>query len=405
MSSSTVSRRLLLKGLAATAGAVAGSRLTDPWLRDAAAQAAPKKSCVVILHMLGGYNALFSSADSFLNRSFSVNDGNISNLGNGLVVDKATIGSLGDYATKHMATIGVRHGSSDHAQAQVLLWGNGNRNYAIQLAAAMGGNAAIKFAAIGSPPQAPNPSEGSTSLQVISDMGPTIEALVGGSLKSPDRGVAESGLAAAQAMSKAMKTGNPQRSVPLNDGYDSARDALKKVAPPFNYAGLPAVYSSPGTAVNDSWNSKLAAAELMVRAGANVVTIDSPNIWDNHGSRTPNVPVGGTERNLMAFLVIPSLKTFLARMYDPADLGAKMNVTVVIQGDFSRSLPGGDHASSVSPTVIGPRVKVGTTGRTDGNVNLNPNVAAASGLYAYLAALSGVPGTPFGANPHPLVLP
>lgn len=60
---------------------------------------------------------LFScSADSFINRAFGVTGDNVRDLGNGLVVDKGTIGTLPDFALKHMATIGNRHGTSDHAE-------------------------------------------------------------------------------------------------------------------------------------------------------------------------------------------------------------------------------------------------------------------------------------------------
>jgi hypothetical protein len=69
-------------------------------------------------------------------------------------------------------------------------------------------------------------------------------------------------------------------------------------------------------------------------------------------------------------------------------------------GDFSRSLPGSDHAPGVSATVIGKNVRVGTTGRVNADVRLAPGTPQALGLWAYLARLANVPFQPFGSNPH-----
>lgn len=402
---SSLSRRRFLQAVAAGAGAVAGARLAGGPERLASADAPPpEKSAVVVVHLLGGYNALFCSADSFLsNGAFGVNNGNVMDLGNRLFVDKATLGQFPQYALQHMATIGNRHGSSDHAQSQVVLWSGNGHNYAIQLAAAMGGSAAIKCAAVGEGVQAPTPSEGGVSMQRVVDMSTTIEALVGGDQRSPDRANASRALGAAQKMSGRGLAANPVRDAPVVDGYGAAIDALTKQPPPFDYRSLPTAYGLTGTAINDGYMSKFAGAELMIRAGANVVALYSPNLWDNHGVRTPGVPVGTTERNQMAQLMVAPFQKFLSRVYDPAGLGATHNVVVVIVGDFSRSLPGGDHQPNLSATVIGKYVKVGTTGRVDANVGLPPSCPSSQAMWAYIAAAAKAPGAPFGANPHGLI--
>jgi len=46
------------------------------------------------------------------------------------------------------------------------------------------------------------------------------------------------------------------------------------------------------------------------------------------------------------------------------------NVAILIMGDFSRSLPGSDHQSNMSATIIGNKVKVGSTGTVSANVGL-----------------------------------
>src|SRR5258708_5911552 len=142
-----VTRRRLLHGLAVSVGAAAGSRLAGrAWLPEACADETTEKSAIVMIFLDGGYNALFCSADSFRNTAFSVGDGNITALGNGLFVDKGTLGSLPSFAKTHMASIGIRHGISAHEAAQPAMWSDGTRSYAIRLAAAMGGDAAIKCA-------------------------------------------------------------------------------------------------------------------------------------------------------------------------------------------------------------------------------------------------------------------
>jgi hypothetical protein len=97
---------------------------------------------------------------------------------------------------------------------------------------------------------------------------------------------------------------------------------------------------------------------------------------------------------------MPGLRLFLTRMMaDPTK-----NVVTVIMGDFSRSLPGSDHQPNLTATVFGKYVKPGTTGRVAANVGLPAGTPAVPGLYAYLAALLKVPGTPFGANPHTSII-
>jgi hypothetical protein len=102
----------------------------------------------------------------------------------------------------------------------------------------------------------------------------------------------------------------------------------------------------------------------------------------------------------MKDLVTP-LKTFLTRMIDnqPA-----RNVVVCFFGEFARDLPNSGHQPNLSATVIGKYVKPGTTGRTDANVGLKAGTPGIGGLWAYLAAVTKTGATPFGANPHNLVL-
>jgi hypothetical protein len=143
-------------------------------------------------------------------------------------------------------------------------------------------------------------------------------------------------------------------------------------------------------------DAKLAAAELMIRAGTNVVTLSDTG-WDTHGDAN-----GTTVRNKMNG-ILPAIKRFLLRMRSESELAA-MNISVIIHGDFARDLPSGDHAPALSALVIGSNVKVGTTGKVSDRVTLPNGTGASKEMWSYLAAISKVTANPFGENPHALVL-
>src|SRR6478735_7972932 len=147
-----LSRRSFLLGSAAAAGTMLAPRFGPRgWTSNAALAADAEKPALLIIDLQGGYNALFTGADAFQGTgAFGVTAGNILGLGNGLVVDKATYGTMPAGALAHMASIGVKHGISDHPTAQTAQFHLGNASYPILLAGAMGGTAAIKAAAVGS---------------------------------------------------------------------------------------------------------------------------------------------------------------------------------------------------------------------------------------------------------------
>lgn len=407
MSKFNVSRRGFLQGLGAAAGVAAGSRIVKPFMPLAHAADGPEKSVLVVLYMNGGYNSLFSSAGSFVSSgSFGVNSGNVTDLGNGLIVDKLYGDNLPQMALQHMASIGVRHGISDHGQAHQMTWTDGNRAYPLMLASAMGGDAAIKCAALGDMPDLNGvspPTEGGVSWQTISNMDATIRALGGGNPdpKIPARNVAAAGIAASETMSGNRLASNGKSLVTMKNGYDTAVETLKKPVKPFTFADIATPYNASTTSFGvGNFRSKMIAAELMIQAGANVITLDGPDGWDSHGD------TDGTDvRNQMSQDVLPNLAIFLNRvMTDPTY--ANYNVVLTITGEFARSLPGSDHQPNITNTVIGKYVKVGNTGIVDGDVNLKAGTPSVPGWWAYLAAALKVPTPPtaFGPNPHALIL-
>lgn len=134
----------------------------------------------------------------------------------------------------------------------------------------------------------------------------------------------------------------------------------------------------------------MAAAELMITSGTNVA-LAMDGGWDTHGDRS-----GSTVRTMMTQRILPGLRTFISRMVNAPN----RNVVVAIMGDFARSLPGSDHASALSATVIGKYVRVGTTGRMNDRVQLPAGAPSAPGLWSFLAKVLQAPAQPFGANPH-----
>ncbi|CAN5718764.1 hypothetical protein BH11MYX4_BH11MYX4_29110 [soil metagenome] len=397
----TLSRRAWLKGLSALAGAAAAPRLVGGrWIEEASA-GPNAKSATVSIFFEGGFNALFASADSFASsNAFGVTSTNVTNVGSGLVVDAGTMGTLGEWALGHMAAIGNRHGATDHVSAQRNNFGDGSQSYVVQLAAAMGGSAAFKAAALGNlPVPGPSTAAGGVSLQLLRSMEDVATALGVGPIDfaRPARNVSASALTRSRQMSASALTASPKSLSFARDAYDTVVDSLGKPPVAVDVAQITQAYGARSGGTLDSIPAKLAAAELMLRSGTNVVTMSDTG-WDTHGDRT-----GATVRRRMAIEIIPALKTFLARLRSDPEL-SKMNVSVIIHGDFARSLPSSDHAPALSALVIGPNVKVGTTGRVTSSVTLPANTGASREMWAYLAALAKVPQSPFGANPHGLVL-
>jgi hypothetical protein len=402
MSRVQLSRRGFLQAVSLATGAAIGTRLGGRLLPLARAQAVTQKSALVILYLDGGYNSLFTGADAFLTKGdFGVTNDNIADLGNGLVVDGTTFGTMPDVAKQHMASIGVRHGTTSHEEARQKNWTmTGDRAYPLILASAMGGDAAIKCAAIGDRPDMNGvspPAEDGVSLQTIKNMDATIRALGGGAPdpKIPDRDIASKAIAASEAMSAGRMTGNDRSLKTVKDGYDTAVQTLQKPVKPFSFTDLANAYNQPTTQFGvDSFRSKMVAAELMVLAGANVVTIGDGG-WDSHDDTD-----GSGVRDQMSKDIIPSLNIFLDRMLNNPDF----NVVFTIMGDFARSLPGSDHQPNLTTTVIGRGVKVGTTGKTDADVGLPSGSPGVAQYWSFLAKALKLPTEPFGANPHALLL-
>jgi hypothetical protein len=392
------SRRGFLKALAAAGGAAVGTRLAGgSFLGNAFAAGEP--TSVVIIHFIGGYNSIWSSAAP-LTGSFGVTAGNTTDLGNGVTADSILADAYSPFVKQHVATIGVRHGQSSHPGARRSLWDQGGgKCYAHALAAAIGGTGSNKALIAGAQdlkgdrPVAP---VNGVAFQNVLDMKSFLDSIGGGGPgpREPDRAVSLAGLTSAQTMSKNTLDASPESLLGLRQGYGDAVATLKLPPATIDLPALQTAYGL-GAATNvASFKSKMAAAELFVRSGTNVVSIFEPG-WDTHGDNN-----GNTVRNMMTPMMAP-LKTFLDRMVTAA---SARNVVVCLMGDFARSLPGSNHQPNLSATVIGKYVQRGTTGRVDADVGVSPSTPSSPGLWSYLAAAGKVPAAPFGANPHGLVI-
>jgi Protein of unknown function (DUF1501)/TAT (twin-arginine translocation) pathway signal sequence len=392
-----VSRRRFLQGT----GALGAAALTTgiPFGAPLAyAGRAGKKSAVVVIYTHGGFNGIFSSADSFLNGSFGVTSSNIFDAGNGLMVDKAFADGLGAYAKTHMAAVGIRHGTSVHEESIAGFFEPPGGSAIIRLARAMGGDAAIKAASILNKPAGNHAAVGNVSLQQINDMGATIATLQGGAAAEPARNLANRAAIGAELMSKERAARNPASLRSDAEGRQALIRTLSVPGPNFDFSAIPAAYKLNGTGISanngNKMNAPMAAAELMVRAGVNVVTVTTGLLWDLHFSEAST-----NDRRQMITDVVPGVQTFINRMMADPATAAEYDVTVVLAGDFGRVGPQHDHASAVSAIMIGPGIKVGTSGRMSAQVGLPVGTPSWGGMWSMLCGLTAAPSNPFGPIP------
>lgn len=397
------SRRGFLKAVGVGAGAVIGTRFGGKGLEGIARAATPEPTSLVVVYLNGGINAIFTGADAFTNTAFGVTANNVTNMGGGVIIDSTLGNAIPAALRPRVATVGIRHGITDHGNAQRSLFVNGNQSAPLMLADAIGGNAAIKAAVMGgnSLPDGvqPNPVNG-VSLQPINDMRATIEAITGAQ-NAPniaDRPGMAKGLEAAQAMSKNGITKHPVSLASYDPGMKAAIDTVSKPVQLFSAAEFNTAYGLNGATAVNNFRSRMAAAELMVRQGAGFV-IAQDGGWDTHGDSN-----GNNVRNMVSQRIAPPLTTFLTRMLT-GQVATERNVIVAILGDFHRSLPGSDHQANLAALVIGKGFKNGTTGKTDNRVAQPAGTPSIAGFWQLMQTAAKSTPQPFaGTNPHAALL-
>ncbi|HET9036124.1 MAG TPA: hypothetical protein VFN45_07960 [Myxococcaceae bacterium] len=342
-------RRTVLQGAAAALALPALSKAAGP-------PGCPSETpALVVLYLNGGPAGLFNSAGSFVaQRAFGVTRDNVRPVGNGLVVDAATLGTLPPAALGHMAAINFRHGLYTHDLSRAALLQTGSRSNLLLLSGAMTSPAPIRCA-------------------VVNNLG-----LPAGVDRSPP---AENGVVLERVLSL--------QTIPvLTDPAQASLDLGQLMVA---YGVDPWV-----TSISDA-KTTLLAAELLVRGGTSVVFAQPAFVgrpdrqFDTHSDAE-----GVKARDIMSS-IIGEVRTFVARAQEIPG----RNVVVALMGEFSRTVGESDHAPGGTTTVIGRHVKTGSAGPQTAGGLPPPTSPPPAGLWAYLATVLQLKEHPFGVNPHP----
>ncbi|HET9155661.1 MAG TPA: hypothetical protein VFN91_03270 [Myxococcaceae bacterium] len=342
-------RRTVLQGAAAALALPAISRAAGPPGRPSETPA------LVVLYLNGGPAGLFNSAGSFVEkRSFGVSRDNVRPVGNGLVVDAATLGTLPAAALGHMAAINFRHGLYTHDLSRAALLQTGSRSNLLLLAGSVTSPAPIRCA-------------------VVNNLG-----LPAGVDRSPP---AENGVALERVLSL--------QTVPVLT--DPARPSLDLGELMVAYGVDPWV-----TSISDT-KTTLLAAELLVRGGSSVVFAQPAFVGRPDRQFDTHSDAEGVKARDILKSILGELRTFIVRAMEIPG----RNVVIALMGEFSRTVGESDHAPGGTTTVIGKHVKTGTAGPQTAGGLPPPTSPPPAGLWAYLATVLQLKEHPFGVNPHP----
>jgi hypothetical protein len=411
------SRRDLLKGALAIGGAAAGSRIAGPWVREA--RAALEPSHFVHIFFPGGLNGLFTGCAQQLMGSFGVTSTNTMAVGNGVFTDKATFGTFPQFALDHWAGIGMWHKANLHTLSTnlngggetVILQKSGNTTYLNELASLMGGSSAFKAVYLGDRKVAYrdwDPANG-VNLQRVADLKAALSAAgadMGADPNAPDREKSALTLETASgALSQRTATTNPTRIGQYATAYTATVNSLRQpLPPPLTFAEIDTAYGLRGNSAVSSFAAMLAGAEIMIRAaGSNVVEVtEFAPMWDfdaNTSGPLSRDKFLGTGSYAGAASRIAPIKTFLTRMLNYPG----KNVVVAISGEFVRLLTGHGHGDGTVAALFGKNVKQGLSFPCNASARFSTSTPNQAGFWAAVAQACGVPGQPFGANPHPLI--
>ncbi|MEL6187353.1 MAG: hypothetical protein AAFU79_22245, partial [Myxococcota bacterium] len=306
--------------------------------------------------------------------------------------DVSTWGQLPQVALDRLASIGSL-GASNHNSAKHF-WEGSEGGLAQALAAAMGGSAAIKAAAVGPVTGAPRGSVAGVALESVTDMGSALETLTGRGqiIAEEDRAVMGRVIAETAVRTPDVAQRNSENLASLLDGYDSLVKSMTTPAEEVDQAEIAASY---GALTDHGLAQKLATSEALMRSGVNVVCVGEGEgtYWDTHDDND-----GSRTRNYFE-LMVPGLSHFCRRMLGRTD----MSVSIVFVSEHSRIPLINNHGPHLSTIVISDNVVGGrSTGVTDsGGLVIDADQKSVQSWKAALGELVGLTGTenPFGAAP------
>jgi hypothetical protein len=132
----------------------------------------------------------------------------------------------------------------------------------------------------------------------------------------------------------------------------------------------------------DSLRASFAAVEALVHAGASVVFAQPAYTGrEDRQFDTHHDDIGKVAREIMA-PITPMLATFLDRVMAMPG----RNVVTLLTGEFSRTLPGADHAKGGTATVIGKYVRTGAIGRQQADGSPPDDAPPPEALWAFIAS-------------------
>ena len=345
-------RRIVLQGAAAALAMPAMTRAAGPPGRPSETPA------LVVLYLNGGPAGLFNSAGSFVDkRGFGVTRDNVRPVGNGLVVDAATLGTLPPAALGHMASINFQHGLYTHDLSRAALLQTGSRSNLLLLAGSMTSPAPIRCA-------------------VVNNLGLPV-----GVDRSPPT---ENGVTFEQVLDV--------RAIPVL--HDPA-------LPSPDLAQIAAAYGARPTASSISdVKTTLTAVELLVRGGTSVVFAQPAFVGRADRQFDTHADAEGVKARDIMSSIIEEVRTFVSRALEIPG----RNVVIALMGEFSRTVGASNHAPGGTTTVIGKHVRTGTAGPQTAGGLPPPTAPPPAGLWAYLATVLQIEEHPFGENPHPELL-
>jgi len=334
--------------------ALTGTLALGDWGALAKPGSRTERPTLVVWWLNGGPAGLFNSADAFLaNGAFGVTQDNIRSLGNGLHVDAGSLGALPATALSHMASVHFRHGCYSHDDSRMAVLQSGPRSQLLRMAAAM--------------------PRGEVSCAIVNNLGLPV-----GISENPP---AEQGI----RFERVEKLDDTRHTLSIAQ-FNDIREAYGA------FGANPAI---------DSQRATFAAVEALVHEGASVIyaqpayTGRQDRQFDTHHD-----DVGKVAREIMT-PITPMLATFLRRVMAMPG----RNVVTLLMGEFSRTLPGADHAKGGTATVIGKYVKTGAPGRQQPDGSPPVDAPPPEALWAFIAsALRLGEPAPFGVNPHPDLL-